>query len=470
MLKGIPANQVVETLRRHMLVDGFDNLIVDLERSHGSYLVDQVSGKEYLDFFTFFATSPVRYDHPKIHSNEFKEAIYRAAIHNVSNSDFYTVQMAEFVKAMEDVAIREDLTRLFLVSGGGLAVENAFKTAFDWKAKRNIARGIWKGSWEEIDKTHANQMKIIGFKESFHGRTGYTLSITQTYDPRKWALFPKFDWPKFDNPCLKFPLTPESISTTEKVEQKVLGEIKDYIQKNKDYVAGMIIEPIQAEGGDKHFRDQWFTELRQLADENDFMLIYDEVQTGMGLTGKMWCWEHFGSSARPDIVAFGKKFQVCGILVGDKINQAKYNVFSDEMDNDMGVAPGVARLNSTWGGSLVDMVRATYYLRIVEEEKLLDNATEMGEYLLKHIQDMEQEFPEVSNARGRGLMCAFDMPDHASRDLLFNTLIGRELLVLKCGEKTMRFRPHLDVTKEDIDKCMGIIKETIRELRMDHEI
>jgi L-lysine 6-transaminase len=232
----------------------------------------------------------------------------------------------------------------------------------------------------------------------------------------------------------------------------------------------MIIEPVQAEGGDKHFRDQWFTELRQLAEENDFMLIYDEVQTGMGLTGKMWCWEHFGSSARPDIVAFGKKFQVCGILVGDKIDQAKYNVFSDEMDETMGVAPGVARLNSTWGGNLADMVRGTYYLRIVEEEKLLDNATEMGEYLLKNIQDMEQEFPEVSNARGRGLMCAFDMPDHASRDLLFNTLIGRGLLILRCGEKTMRFRPHLDVTKEDIDKCMATIKETIHELRMDHEI
>ncbi len=461
MTEKLAAGEIINKLRRHMLVDGFDSLVVDLSRSHGSYLVDEVSGDEYLDFFTFFATTPLRYDHPKLHSPEFLEAVSRASVHKVTNSDFYTVEMGEFVRAMEEIAMKDDLTRLFCISGGGLAVENAFKTAFDWKAKKNIEQGIWKGSWKELDRKEANQLKVLGFKESFHGRTGYTLSVTQTYDFRKWAMYPKFDWPLFDNPKLTFPLTPQSLAETKELERRVVEEIKEYIAKWPHHVAAMIIEPIQAEGGDNHFRDEFFVSLRRLADEFEFMLIYDEVQTGMGLTGKFWCWENFGGEARPDILAFGKKFQVCGILVGDRVEEVKFNVFTTEVDESMGMAPGVHRLNSTWGGNLADMVRATYYLRIVEEEKLVENSASMGEYLLGSLEELEMEFDEVSGARGRGLMCAFDMPTNAERDRLFGELIKNKLLVPKCGERTIRFRPHLDVTREDIDKGLGIIRETL---------
>ena len=436
----IDARNVHATIGKHMLADGMDQ-VIDLKKSHGSWLVDARDGKDYLDLFSMFASMPVGYNHPTLLEN--RERIAAAALNKITNSDIYSMQMAEFVDTVGRIAQPDYLPYSFYVEGGALGVENALKTAFDWKVRKNLATGKGeKGS------------KVIHFSECFHGRTGYTMSLTDSPDPRKTLYFPQFDWPRIDNPKLHFPLTDESLEQVLKAEATAINQIKSAVAENPDEIAALIIEPIQGEGGDNHFRGEFFQELRALADENEFMLIYDEVQTGVGVTGKMWAHQLFNSSARPDIIAFGKKMQICGIFAGERVEEVENNVFHES-----------SRLNSTWGGNVVDMVRITLYLEIIAAEDLVNQAATNGEYLVSKIQDIQADFDGlVSNARGRGLFAAFDLPDGTARDNLANLIIAEGALILGSGKKTIRFRPHLNISREEIDLADDIIRRAIAQL------
>ena len=431
---------VHSALEKHMLVDGLD-LVFDLERSQGSHIYDSRKGRRFVDFFSFFATNPVGINHPKMRDPDFMKRMAEIAIHNPSNSDIYTVPMAQFVETFARVGIPESLPHLFMVGGGSVAVENALKTAFDWKVRRNRERGIPGDKGQQI----------LHFQEAFHGRTGYSLSMTNTADPRKTMYFPKFDWPRIVNPKITFPLE-EALDAVIVLEKQAVEQIQRAIADNPNDIAGLIIEPIQGEGGDNHFRPEFFQKLRELADEHEFLLIIDEVQTGVGLTGKMWAYAHYG--IEPDILSFGKKAQVCGILAGRRVDEVEHNVFSES-----------TRIGSTWGGNLVDMVRFGRYLEIIDEERLIDNARDVGAYLLEKLYGFQAERPEqVSNARGRGLMCAFDLPDADKRNEFLKLAFDNGLLVLGCGVRSIRFRPVLSVSKEDIDQGFAIVGRVLSKL------
>ena len=436
----IDARNVHATIGKHMLADGMDQ-VIDLKKSHGSWLVDARDGKSYLDLFSMFASMPVGYNHPTLLEN--RERIAAAALNKITNSDIYSTQMAEFVETVGRIAQPDYLPYSFYVEGGALGVENALKTAFDWKVRKNLAAGKGeKGS------------KVIHFTECFHGRTGYTMSLTDSPDPRKTLYFPQFDWPRIDNPKLHFPLTDESLEQVLKAEATAINQIKSAVAENPDEIAALIIEPIQGEGGDNHFRGEFLQELRALADEHEFMLIYDEVQTGVGVTGKMWAHQLFNSSARPDIIAFGKKMQICGIFAGERVDEVENNVFHES-----------SRLNSTWGGNVVDMVRITLYLEIIAAEDLVNRAATNGDYLVAKLHDIQADFDGlVSNVRGRGLFAAFDLPDGTARDNLANLIIAEGALILGSGKKTIRFRPHLNITREEIDLTDDIIRKAIARL------
>ncbi|NOZ63008.1 MAG: L-lysine 6-transaminase [Calditrichaeota bacterium] len=437
-MKRIEAANVTGLLSKHILADGFE-IIVDLEQSQGSYIYDARNGDRYLDFFTFFATLPIGINHPKMFDDDFLEKLLRAAINKPSNSDFYTTEMAEFVETFSRVATPDTLPHLFFISGGALAVENALKTAFDWKVRKNFQ----KGHKEEKGS------QVIHFQQSFHGRSGYTLSLTNTADPRKTQYFPKFDWPRVLNPKITFPLNEENLTKVKQAEETSLNQIKRAIQDNPDDVAAIIVEPIQGEGGDNHFRPEFFAALRAIADENDILLIFDEVQTGVGVTGKMWAYQHYG--AEPDIVSFGKKTQVCGIMAGKRIDEVEGNVFQES-----------SRINSTWGANLVDMVRSQRYLEIIEEENLVENAAKVGAYFQSALEDLQQNFSDViSNVRGKGLFIAFDLPDGEKRDQLRVEALKNKMLILPCGDRSLRFRPSLNVTNEIVDEAISILKKSV---------
>src|SRR3990172_1575980 len=436
MLTAMNPADVHGTLKKHMLVDGLD-LVFDLKRSQGSYIYDSRNGRRFLDFFSFFATQPVGLNHPRMVEPAFKEKMAEVAIHNPSNSDVYTVPMAEFVDTFDRVAIPQELPYLFLVAGGSVAVENALKTAFDWKVRKNLARGRGeKGSL------------VLHFREAFHGRTGYSISMTNTADPRKTMYFPKFDWPRIDNPKLRFPVA-SHIDEVIAAEKEAVRQIEKAVKDHPDEIAALIIEPIQGEGGDNHFRPEFFAELRRLADQHDFLFIVDEIQSGMGITGKMWAMEHMG--VQPDIIVFGKKAQVCGIIVGPRIDEVKDNVFQEE-----------SRINSTWGGDVTDMVRSTRFLEIIHEDKLLEHTARMGEVLMAGLQSAAASSKGfMTNIRGRGMMVAFDVPDKAARDAMIDRMKDNGMYALKSGNRSIRFRGMLDTPAEIIDKAVKIVEQSL---------
>ncbi len=435
----IDPKEVHASLSRHMLVDGFD-LVVDLKRSQGTYLYDSRYNKKYLDFFTFFASGSVGMNHPKMLTPEFLEKLAYVAVNKPSNSDAYSVEMAEFVETFNRIARPEYFQYVFFVDGGALAVENAIKTAFDWKVRKNFQKGF----------TEERGRMIVHFRRAFHGRSGYTLSLTNT-DPTKTNYFPKFKWPRIHNPAVRFPLDETNLAQVKKEEAMALQEIKEAIINNPDDIAALIVEPIQAEGGDNHFRPEFLQALRTVCDENEILLIFDEVQTGVGITGKMWAHEHF---VKPDLMTFGKKTQVCGFMSSTRIDDVLENVFHKP-----------SRINSTFGGNLVDMVRFTRILEIIEEEQLVANAATVGEHLLDQLRSLEAEFPGlVSNTRGRGLFCAMDLDTAQNRDQLRTKAYEEGLILIGCGDHSIRFRPPLTISKAEVDEGFVIIRSALREI------
>jgi L-lysine 6-transaminase len=438
--RSISANAVVKDLEKHVLLDGF-RVVIDLQRSHGCHLVDANSGRPLLDLYGFYGSMPVGFNHPHFQRAEVQQALAEAAQTKVANSDVYSAHYATFVATLHRVMGLSPLDRYFFIDGGALAVENAIKAAMDWKVRKNLAAGHGERGTE-----------ILHFERAFHGRTGYTLSLTNT-EPRKTDHFAKFPWPRVMAPSLDYSLAePRRTAEVVEKEQRAEAQIREVLARKASDIAAIIIEPIQGEGGDNHFRGEWLKTLRRICDEHELLLIFDEVQTGWGGTGKNWCCEHFG--VRPDLLAFGKKAQVCGVMAGPRLDEVPENVFR---------LPG--RINSTWGGNLADMVRSTHYLRIIEAERLVENAARMGERFLDELHRLAAQEPMISAVRGRGLLIAFDLPDGEKRDEFHRGLFAAGLLAIRCGERSIRFRPALDLPVSAIGAAIELLRDQCRRIR-----
>ena len=398
-------SQVIDRLSKHILTDGF-HVVVDPMSSEGSWVVD-TDGNKYLDCYSQFASQPLGWRHPALLKAQNEMGISGRI--KLANSDMYSEEYADFVDKFSEIT--PDFKHYFFIDGGALAVENALKAAFDWKAKK-------------LNYSHTvdiNNLDVFHLKNAFHGRTGYTLSLTNT-TPEKTALFPKFRW------------------TT------VEPDWKDIEKRIHSEVAAIIIEPIQGEGGDNHFPLEFFNNLRRIADDNDCLLIFDEVQTCMGLTGKMWAYEHF--NIVPDIMCFGKKTQVCGFCSTERIDEVKDNVFNTS-----------GRINSTWGGNIVDMIRSRYIIDAIQKNNLINNAEDIGRHLLWEL----RKLPVIDNVRGRGLLIAFDLSEDYVRDLVISKL-SKNMLVLKSGKRSIRLRHPLTFSIEDANHAISFIKEAVTEL------
>src|ERR1700744_1643288 len=427
------ADQVRQTLERSMLVDGYD-LVLDLARSAGSYLVDARTGRRYLDMFTFVASSALGMNHPALaDDDQFRAELVEAALNKPSNPDLHSVPMAQFVDMFTRVLGDPSLPHLFFVEGGALAVENALKVAFDWKSRHNQARGI--------DPELGT--RVLHLRGAFHGRSGYPLSLTNT-KPITVARFPKFDWPRIDAPYIR------DGADMAALEAESLRQARAAFEAHPHDIACFVAEPIQGEGGDRHFRPEFFAAMRALCDEYDALLIFDEVQTGCGMTGSPWAYQQLG--VEPDVVAFGKKTQVCGIMAGRRVDEVA--------DNVSAVA---SRLNSTWGGNLTDMVRARRILQVIEADGLFERAAAQGAYLRTRLDELAADFPAiVLEPRGRGLMCAFNLPTTADRDELIRQLWRRGVILLPAGGDGVRFRPALTVSAAEIDEAVAAVRAALR--------
>ena len=414
--------QVHDIMSSHTIGDG-EPIVIDHRKSSGVYLVDAITGRPYLDCSSQFASMAIGWNHPKMEVH--KEKLGRIGIHKYANSDFYSPELAEFVDKFA-WEIAPDFSHFFFIEGGALGVENAIKAAFDWKAR--------KLGWGENE---VHQLDVIHLKQAFHGRSGYTLSLTNTI-PNKTDLFPKFGWTRIKNPKITFPMVDSEVLVDEEFS---LCEAELALKTN--HVAAIILEPIQSEGGDNHFTPRYLAALRALADKHEAMLIFDEVQTGVGLTGKMWAYEHFG--VIPDMITFGKKTQVCGFASTVRISDIPNNVFNT-----------TSRINSTFGGNIVDMVRFTAIANIIIEDRLVENAAVIGEYFLEQLRTI----PVITNIRGRGLMLAFDLTSGEHRNKVL-TKLNQKMTILPCGEKSIRIRPHLIFNKNNVDEAVSYIRHAI---------
>ena len=437
------ARHAEQVLDRHLLTEGMMPLILDVERSRGTTLYDQRTGAEYIDLFGFYASSPLGMNPPQLESDDaFLERLRRAALNKVTNSDVRTPLLGRFVETFSRVGIPDYLPYAFFISGGALAVENGLKAAFDWKVRKNYQKGYRR----EVGH------QVLHLDQAFHGRTGYTLSLTDTPDPVKTKHFPKFDWPRITNPALHFApdgrVTDEETERVEEHEARALRQAKRHFHERADQIAAVLLEPIQGEGGDNHFRPSFLKELKALAHENDALLMFDEVQSGVGITGHFWAHQALG--VRPDLLAFGKKAQVCGVLAGEKLDEVSGHVFE---------VP--SRINSTWGGNIVDMVRFDRILEVIEADDLLTHAADTGAHLLDRLHALAADYEPVTNPRGRGLMCAFDVPTPQMRDALKDACFEEGAVLLGCGVRAIRFRPPLTITRPEIDAGLTALRRAL---------
>jgi L-lysine 6-transaminase len=414
----IPPSQVHAVLKKYTIGDGH-GIVVDTDKSKGSWIVDAVTGRQYLDCYSQFASQPVGWNHPslKFYLPHFIPALGA----KLANSDLYTTELAEFVDSFSKVA--PDFSHFFFIEGGTLGVENALKAAFDWKAQK---LGL-------ADDACVNHFDVIHLKEAFHGRSGYTMSLTNT-DPNKIKWFPKFDWTRITNPKI------HSETPVELLEAESLQQAENALKKGN--VAAIILETIQGEGGDNHFRKEYFQDLRKLADQYEAILIFDEVQAGLGLTGKMWAYQHF--DVVPDMICFGKKTQVCGFAATTRLDDVN-SVFKRS-----------SRINSTWGGNLVDMIRFSIIKKIIEKERLVENAATVGNYFMSMLKTVKG----VTNVRGRGLMIAFDLETPERRDEVLKKCEDK-MLVLKSGYKSIRLRPHLDFKQSEANLAVEYLNQSL---------
>ena len=436
----VPPSEVHKRLAEHLLVDGY-RLVLDTERSHGSWLVDARDGREYLDLYTHFASAPLGANPPGIVDDPaFMVLLAGVAAGKPANPDMYTTHLAEFVETFARVLGDPALPHLFFVEGGALAVENALKTAFDWKSRRNEAAG----------RSRNLGTKVMHLRRAFHGRSGYTMSLTNT-DPAKTDRYPAFDWPRIDVPAVTFPFE-EHRADVEAAEARALDQARAAFEANPHDIACFIAEPIQAEGGDNHMRPEFLQAMQALCHAHDALFVLDEVQTGVGITGTAWAYQQLG--LEPDVVAFGKKVQLGGIMAGRRVDEVVDNVFHVS-----------SRINSTWGGGLTDMVRSRRNLEIIEADGLFDHAAKVGSYLLNELQGIADRHSGIaSNARGRGLMCAIDLPDPSLRDRAIGMLRETQVLVLPCGERTIRFRPALNITTDELKVGVRALDDVLARL------
>jgi len=418
-----------ELANKKYLFDSFP-IVWNINKSYQSFLYDNDNNK-YLDFHGGFGSNPIGWNHPKL-LKHFKDNVdAHIFINKPANCDFYTQEYLNFIDKFKKEVIPETHPHLFLIDGGALSVENALKVAMDWKYQKN---------GNDNDK-----LSIAHFRKAFHGRSGYTMSLTNT-EEHKIKYFTKFDWPRF-TASSKIGLSIESQIISDKFAIK---EIEKDVKNNKKNIAGMIIEPMQCEGGDRHFTKFFLQNLQRICNENDILFIVDEIQTGFFTTGKPWCYQHY--DLEPDLVSFGKKSQQCGVFGGKRLDEVANHCFNTS-----------GRLGSTWGGNHIDMIRSSKIIDIIKEEDLELNAMERGEQWNNSMKQIESD--EINNIRNLGLLMSFDMKNTEKRDEFLSILKKEKLLALGAGDNTIRMRPNLAVSSEEIEECIQKTKIALQKIQ-----
>ena len=417
---------------KYLLPDWVQNICLNPQKSQGSYLYDDKSERRILDFYNFFSTLPLGYNHTVFNSEAFRSDLLTFGGLKPSTGRILTSFFDNFVLEFNDFVNGQIFNKYFFIHGGGLAVENALKISFDWK------RNINKLSGHHID---SSEMEVLSLVNGFHGITGYGLSLST--NELKCNHYPKFDWPKFEPSCASW-IDGTKFKTSNSTSNR-LAKIENYIEKRgKEKISSIIIELIQGGGGDQHLCKNFVIGLKNICKKNDILLIIDEVQTGLGTSGKLWCYEHYG--VEPDLLTFGKKAQISGVCINRRIPNIS------EVIN----VPG--RLSPTWNGDISDYVRCKYIMKTYQKDGLIENASTLGQYILSSLKEMNT----FLNVRGRGFLIAFDFESTEKRNQYEKLCFDNGLFLLPMREFTLRMRPNMALTKSEADNALEIMDKVNR--------
>ena len=371
----------------------------------------------------------------------------RVLINRPALGNFPSADWAEILRTGVLKVAPKGLDQVFTAMAGSDANETAYKAAFMYRRQQERGGAHVEFSEEDIKSAMLNQspgapqLSILSFKTAFHGRLFGSLSTTRSKPIHKLDI-PAFDWPQATFPLLKYPLE-EYVEENKKAEEEALADVERLITTHHLPPAAVVIEPIQSEGGDNHASPAFFQGLRKLTKKHNVLLIVDEVQTGVGATGKFWAHDHWNLETPPDMVTFSKKAQTAGYYFGnpDLRPNKPYRQFN------------------TWMG---DPARAILFRAIIEEiEKhdLVNHTAQVGDYLFKGLEDLSKRYPnEILNLRGKGqgTFIAFDSP---RRDEVLAKAKGVGINIGGSGERAVRLRPmlifqkgHADILLEGVEK------------------
>jgi len=374
-----------------------------IKSGFGCYLED-VDGKFYLDFTSNICSCNVGYNHPEIMKTIGN--FVGVGAHKIAGQDFYSKEQVKLAEKLLKIT-PNNLKKVLFVNSGAEAVENAIKFAF---RKKGPLAGV-------------------SCTRGFHGRTLGALTFTDS------KAVQKKNYPEINHELIKF--------CTKDNDSEVNG-LQELIER--EWIpAFVIVECIQGEGGYNPASKKFIKNLRKTSRKHNFPLIIDEIQSGIGRTGKWWSFQHYG--VKPDIMTSAKALQV-----GAAITSKEYDPKE----------PG--SVSSTWGGGhRIDLAVALKTIEIIEKEKLMKNATKIGNHMMRRLK--EKKSSKIVDVRGIGLMIGVELSKKKYQNIVIQRAFKKGLLLLGCGEKTIRIVPPLIINREEADRGLDILEKVIRSLK-----
>ena len=396
------------------------------------------------------ASIPIGYNSPALHKAAISEQMISALINRPAIGNFPSHDWASILETGILTVAPKGLNQVFTGMSGSDANETAYKAAFMYRRQQERGGAHVEFSEEDIASSMLNQapgspqMSILSFKTAFHGRLFGSLSTTRSKPIHKLDI-PAFDWPQATFPLLKYPLE-DNVAENKKAEEEALADVERLITTHHLPPCAVVVEPIQSEGGDNHASPTFFQGLRTLTKKHNVLFIVDEVQTGVGATGKFWAHDHWNLDSPPDIVTFSKKAQTAGYYFGNpELRPNKpYRQFN------------------TWMG---DPARAILFRAIIQEIERLDlvkHTAKTGDYLYAGIESLASKYPhEFLNLRGKGqgTFIAFDSP---RRDEFLKKAKSVGVNIGGSGASAVRLRPMLIFQKHHADILLEAMEKIVK--------